>query len=1129
MQKTEQVLELERVLGVELRDAGDHKPELAWEYSETKAYVDRNTYLLTAIQENAYLLNNEQEIVGLSLSNIPTDNLKILRTLPFLEVLMLTKLKEDFIFLTRLASIKTLLLSEIETTFDFLSGFDLTESLFISKSNLTTVPSFSNLRQLKNLYLFRNQIQDIFALAELEQLESLYLIENKIQDISPLTKLKKLKSLDLRKNKIQDISALAELKELTSIDLRSNPIQDFSPLAELEQIKDLDLSESKIQDISSLVELRQFESLNLRGNQIQDISALVKLKQLLRIDLSENEIHDISSLAELKQLKSLDLKENNIQDISYLVELKQFERLNLSSNQIQDISSLAELEQLLYLDLSENEIQDISSLAKLKQLKRLDLRDNQIQDISPLLELQQLKNHDLRNNQIQDISPLVKLKQLKSFDLRNNPIKDFSPLAELKQFQSLDLSYSQIQDISSLAELKHLKSLDLSGNNIQDISSLTELKQLKNLHLSNNQIQDISPLVELKQLNSLDLRSNQIQDISPSFLNSFEQLTELFITRNPIKNIPKGVYDQYDGSMFPSDKNALQAVHEYLKDKEKGKTANNEVKLLLIGNGSVGKTQIAKRLVDQENFVFNSQHDSTHGIALLQRELDGLSLNIWDFAGQDIYHATHRVFMQTRALFVLVWDLENETSPSHTHNGRSYKNEKLLYWLEYCACFSKDSPILVIQNKVDEMDQQAFKLYQKEAAYYKENYPIIDFIQVSAKTGYNFDVLSANISDSFQANEKLKQDLQLDLPTSWVSIRNLIRDLQKQDIQTISLTEFETICEDHQVASTYQVILNYLHDTGVLYYRQGYFGNRIILDQAWAIDAIYAILNRESLYARMGKIKNGKLHYEDIQAIWTDNSDEERKLFIEFMLSAELCFETSEKRYGSLQERTFVVPSLLSLEMPEDVEFEMEEGDFGKFKEVIEYRFLPTVFIHRFIIKAEDFSGVEYMWQHGLMLVWNEFTAVVQADYELRQITISANDAFLIQKILEELDGISDEGNVRAQVLEHGDDIVPKGERFLKRGLDVLRKEKRKVPVLNVGEIRDLISQAKMGEALEVGLGLAERMGNPDTVQSFRMLLQRFRRNEKDFRAALITFEVFNVEINNISKALEEELNDLSS
>lgn len=139
--------------------------------------------------------------------------------------------------------------------------------------------------------------------------------------------------------------------------------------------------------------------------------------------------------------------------------------------------------------------------------------------------------------------------------------------------------------------------------------------ELQTLDLTSNQIQDISFLQGLQNLTSLDLSGNQIQDISLDLLNNFPQLEKLKLNNNPIQNIPQEIFREHD---------CLKEVRHYLEDAAKGKAKNREVKVILIGNGSVGKTQIAKRMVEQENYIFDEQHNSTQSIVLMQRQLNRL-------------------------------------------------------------------------------------------------------------------------------------------------------------------------------------------------------------------------------------------------------------------------------------------------------------------------------------------------------------------------------------------------------------------------------------------------------------------------------------------------------------------------
>ena len=434
------------------------------------------------------------------------------------------------------------------------------------------------------------------------------------------------------------------------------------------------------------------------------------------------------------------------------------------------------------------------------------------------------------------------------------------------------------------------------------------------------------------------------------------------------------------------------------------------------------KTQIAKRLAEQESFEFNSQHDSTHAIVCLQRLLGGIELQLWDFAGQDIYHATHRLFMQTRALFVLVWDIENEQQPFHTWEGKRYKNEKLPYWLEYAQCFGKNSPLLVLQNKVDSLEDEQKCLLSETQNHYQERHPILGFVQVSAKTGRGFFALEDELEDLLVENPTLQEFLHQELPNSWIAVRSAIEALQEQGQKTMKWEDFQVLCRAQEVEKSTSTILTYLHDTGVLYYNNRYFGGKIILNQSWAIEAVYQILDRTQKTAETLRRRKGRLNYKHICRIWTTHSDAERELFMDFMLSTELCFETTvwnweeKKRDPTLVERNFVVPAFLPTQKPLEVDFLTKKQFIGAFthRKVRVYRFLPTVFMQRFIVAANRLSHLDLMWQQGIWLQSNEGVAIVEPDYTQREIVIQATTSQLLHRIENELVKIGQEGKVKS-------------------------------------------------------------------------------------------------------------------
>ena len=156
----------------------------------------------------------------------------------------------------------------------------------------------------------------------------------------------------------------------------------------------------------------------------------------------------------------------------------------------------------------------------------------------------------------------------------------------------------------------------------------------------------------------------------------------------------------------------LESVRAHFRALEGGGEAAPDVKLIVLGNGRVGKTQICRRLRHEP---YDATEPSTHGIlvtsAMLNNQQDDAStrMNIWDFGGQDLYHGTHALFLRTSAVFLLVWARETEDARDHTHQGIVFCNQPLPYWLAYVRHLGvADSPVLIVQTRCDRPQDEAF-------------------------------------------------------------------------------------------------------------------------------------------------------------------------------------------------------------------------------------------------------------------------------------------------------------------------------------------------------------------------------------------------------------------------------------
>jgi internalin A len=292
--------------------------------------------------------------------------------------------------------------------------------------------------------------------------------------------------------------------------------------------------------------------------------------------------------------------------------------------------------------------------------------------------------------EVSDISALKEIKSLTSLYFSSNQVSDISALKEIKSLTSLNFSSNQVSDISALKEIKSLTSLNFSANQVSDISALKEIKSLTSLYFWNNKVSDISALKEIKSLTSLDFSENQVSDISALFslVASVEDF-DLECSGNPL---PKRLLERANNGSA-----ALKSYIIELDRKEKEKSiihqlpefVNNEVKLILVGNSTAGKSTLAHYLMTEE--VVKEGIHSTPWLEKRTWEFDSNTrVHIYDFGGQEFYHETHHIFFSSDTAYLLLWDhdgnrlecRDTEIIIKGERKNLPIQNYPIEYWLD---------------------------------------------------------------------------------------------------------------------------------------------------------------------------------------------------------------------------------------------------------------------------------------------------------------------------------------------------------------------------------------------------------------------------------------------------------------
>ncbi len=796
---------------------------------------------------------------------------------------------------------------------------------------------------------------------------------------------------------VESLHGLANFNKLTKLHLDGCSVGDEGAkvIAEtLPQLVRLNLNTCKIGDQglkATVSKLKSLESLRLENNQITDggmsifevEESPIKLLVLLNNKVTDQGVSFLSHKF-LPKLRTLDLGINQLSDdgATFLAQnLKKLERLSLSSNKIGDEGTTSiggNLKSLTSLDLARNRVgsKGAKAIGKLKELRYLDLGGNQVGDEGAEFLLQKTRNLKallLWGNQIGDVG---------AGHIANRQI----------DLESLDLSGNQITSdgATEIAKnLESLQSLKLDRNQIgnEGAASIAEhLTELRNLSLEENQIDDeginalANPQSNFSTLFYLNLARNDIIEV-PAGITEIRHLFRLNLRGNPVENIPPELIDNQD---------CLSQLTAYFDSlKSSGAQSPNTVKVIFSGNGRVGKSCLLDAL---QGRPFDPAKNPTHAINIDFSQEENINLYYWDFGGQHLYHGTHRLFFQTRAVFLLVWDAETEGPPWSTDyslNDGSViqsRNYPLTYWLDYIRAFGEDGPVIIIQSK-SKVPGHTSKL-PDSANEIQAQFGSISFESIDSQTGYGIQSLKAKI---ISASQSVLNSSPI-IPISWIRIQNRIQELASSPSQkTLELDEWYQIVRQEGLDwNAQQVLLEYLHDSGVVYHRTGFFQNKIILDQAWMVEAVYTLFDPEGVFSRLVRRGNGIFTMGDLDEPWNEYDEHEKSELLRYIMAAEVCYEKRQSS-GSFKERTFVAPGLMSEDQSTAVKNHWREVNSALFIRY-EHSFLHEGVMQSFLVRVgnEEYAEENHMWKYGAWITAKDGSAnaLVEANPNERSVTI---------------------------------------------------------------------------------------------------------------------------------------------
>lgn len=608
-------------------------------------------------------------------------------------------------------------------------------------------------------------------------------------------------------------------------------------------------------------------------------------------------------------------------------------------------------------------------------------------------------------------------------DLRHGLLTSLEGVKLPSGLQSLDLTYALLKSLQGVVLPRGLQKLFLGGTQLSSLEGVTLPQSLQNLNLWETQLttlenvtlplwlkhfgvdthflagmessklpkslehlslfsktptalpEQIRVLKGLKKLDLSNLVLTELPDWLPELNLPFTRERRgdgICLHNTTVEGVDMSIFDQSQGAI-------LQWFEER---KRQGDTPLNEIKVVFLGNGDVGKTHTIARLIrDGEKPDDTFTGNSTPGIAISDKtyKVDGQDIRVhfWDFGGQDILYSMHRMFMTERTIYVVMVDARNES-----------KSNQAREWLDTVKSFAGNAPVLLVVNKTD----------QNPGVTVDENsltgeYPNLkEVIYLSAKDfgkqEFNKKFTDAML-DLIRESEWPKQRW----PKIWKKVKDALQNLKTPYIRS---DDYEKICRDCGLEKGGESLLNWCNDLGVCFCRQDFrLKDYVILRPEWITNAIYTIL-----FNRRDTVRNGMISQEDIDALLRNDGKQPKKVHR----------VKKDIRY-SHQDTTYVLDVVrkfhLSYQVDRDTEFfpmlcsensstvvqeYAEQQDTLEFH--MQFEYLPNNVLHRLMVERWRELDLGNVWRTGARFRQQDvgLSAVVKIEGNVLKIYVRSNN-----------------------------------------------------------------------------------------------------------------------------------------
>lgn len=409
----------------------------------------------------------------------------------------------------------------------------------------------------------------------------------------------------------------------------------------------------------------------------------------------------------------------------------------------------------------------------------------------------------------------------------------------------------------------------------------------------------------------------------------------------------------------------------------------NEVKLLVIGRGGVGKTATMNRLLGK-GFVPGTEE--TQGIEITDWDFpapggEPVRVHGWDFAGQTVTHGLHKFFLSHRSIYILVLSGREESAQDDAE-----------YWLKLMQAYAggredgveEMPPVLMVLNRWESDETRA--RVDREAL--QEKYPwIAGWVETDCKTGLGFDHGKALLPERLAALAGNMAWVRMGFPAGWHQAKQYFSGMRKETGKDyMPFADFQKRCTTEQGVPEDQVrsLAVILHRLGIAlnFGDDARLCDTTVLNPHWVTETIYKVLRRAP------RESDAVMTLDHVAEVLPQEPPDMRAYVVELMRRFDLAFPLPE------QENAWLVPARLPETQPPGIAEEFGEKAPGA-RDFTRLRFsvnpLPRMILPSFVTRTHILSDdlAKVRWANGAVLELGGARALVRADHADRTVTVT--------------------------------------------------------------------------------------------------------------------------------------------